>query len=211
MSDVLKPDRTRLKSSFTAWQRQRKILEACRVGPGDKRTTAAPAFRIEDHFPELAKRSATTVRLHPRYGDEPAVDASKLGGMFLWPEDEPWPSCPHHQIPLVTVLQLRANDFPEMPFKRGTDLFQLLWCPREHFDIPEIREQPSPMYWADPRFYWRKSSKITRRLLPNPEPREAYFEYVPFPCRLLLERVLEFPSVYELPERLVLCQTKILG
>src|SRR5262249_49704426 len=34
-------------------------------------------------------------------------------------------------------------------------------------------------------------------------PQEAYYEYVPFPCRLLPERVIEFPSVYDLSEDVV--------
>jgi hypothetical protein len=131
------------------------------------------------------------------------VDASKLGGTFLWPGEAPWPVCPAHEIPLVTVLQLRADDFPEMPFPPGADLFQVLWCPREHDDVPECRDKPCAMYWADPRFYWRNSAAITRPRPDNPPPQEAYYEYVPFPCRLLPERVIEYPSVYELPEDLV--------
>jgi hypothetical protein len=151
-------------------------------------------------FPELAGRRATTIRLHPRFGDEPAVDASKLGGTLLWPAGEAWPVCPAHQIPLVTVLQLLSDDFPEMPFPPGVDLFQMLWCPREHGDIPECREKPCPMSWADPRFYWRSRRQVARPRPDNPPPQEAYYEYVPFPCRLLPERVTEFPSVYDLPE-----------
>jgi hypothetical protein len=141
--------------------------------------------------------------LHPRYGDEPPADASKLGGTFLWPAEEPWPICSAHGIPLVTVLQLRGADFPEMPFPPGADLFQVLWCPREHDDIPACREKPCPMFWADPRFYWRSRQEITRPRSDNPPPQEAYYEYVPLPCRLLPERVIEYPSVYDLPENLM--------
>ncbi|MCE9545079.1 MAG: DUF1963 domain-containing protein [Planctomycetia bacterium] len=154
-------------------------------------------------FPELAAKAATSIRLHPRYGEEPAVDASKIGGTFLWPLEEPWPTCSAHGIPLVTVLQLRAADFPEMPFPSGTDLFQVLWCPREHDDVPECRDKPCPMFWADPQFYWRSRQEITRSRPDNPLPLEAYYEYVPFPCQLLPERVVEYPSVRELPEDFV--------
>src|SRR6476661_5495045 len=99
-------------------------------------------------LPELADLRATTVRLHPRKGRVPGRYASKLGGNFLWPSDEPWPTCderwppswygppiavPDGQpVPLVPVLQLRAEDIPELPFPRGADLFQLLWCPLPH-------------------------------------------------------------------------------
>lgn len=193
----------RLRTSYAHWLQHRTILEAYRVRPGDRRTTPPPAYEVSKLFPELAGRSTTAVRLHPRYGNEPPADASKLGGTCLWPAEEPWPLCPAHFIPLVTVLQLRAADFPEMPFPPGADLFQMLWCPREHFEVPECRDKPSPMYWADPRFFWRNSRTITRPRPDNPPPEEPYYDYIPFPCRLLPERVIEFPSVYDLPEELV--------
>ncbi len=200
MSQCDNEHRDRLRTSYAAWSKHRTILEAYRVRPGDRRTTPPPPCCVSKLFPELAGRAATAVRLHPRYGDEPPADASKLGGTFLWPAGEPWPVCPAHEIPLVTVLQLRAGDFREMPFPDGADLFQMLWCPREHDDVPECREKLCPMSWADPRFYWRNSQEIARPRPDNPPPQEAYYEYVPFPCRLLPERVIEFPSVYDLPD-----------
>ncbi len=102
----------------------------------------------------------------------------------------------YHSSP---CCKLRASDFPEMPFPPGADLFQMLWCPREHGDIPECRERPSPMFWADPRFCWRNRRQVARPRPDNPAPQEAYYEYVPFPCRLMPERVTEFPSDYDLP------------
>lgn len=183
----------RLHISFGKWLLHRAILEPYRVRPGDRRTTAPPVVDVAELFPELAGRSTTTVRLHPRYGEEPPPQASKMGGTFLWPAKELWPICPTHGIPFVGVLQLRADDFPEMPFPPGADLFQMLWCPREH--------DAWPMCWADPKFFWRKTA--VRHPLPgNPPPTEAFYEYVPFPCRLLPERVVEFPSVYELSDEL---------
>jgi hypothetical protein len=59
------------------------------------------------------------------------------------------------------------------------------------------------MYWADPRCYWRNRREIVSPRPDNPPPQEAYYEYVPLPCRLLPERVVEFPSVYDLPEDVV--------
>jgi hypothetical protein len=191
----------RVRSSYARWLRHRSILESYRVRPIDRRTTPPPAHQVEKLFPELARLSKTTVRLNPRYGDQPPIDASKLGGMFIWPADEHWPGCPAHEIPLVTVLQLCAADFPEMPFPAWADLFQVLWCPREHDNIPECRD----MSWADPRFYWRNRQHIAHARENNPLPQESYYNYVPFTCRLLPERVIEYPSVYDLPETLVRC------
>jgi hypothetical protein len=203
MSQGSDQHRARLKTSYAHWSKQRAFLEGYRVGAADRRTTAAPLYQVRELFPELAGQERTTVRLHPRYGDEPALDASKLGGTFLWPAEEPWPVCPAHEIPFVSVLQLCAADFPEMPFPPGADLFQVLWCPREHADVPHCLLQPDPMYWADPHFFWRNRMEITRPRSDNPPPREAYYEYVPLPCRLLPERVIEYPSIYELPQDLV--------
>jgi hypothetical protein len=195
--------RERLRTSYAQWLKRRTVLEAYRVKPEARRTTPPPAYDVVGLFPELVGQSATTVRLHPRYGDEPPLHASKLGGTFLWPTEEPWPVCPAHEIPLVSVLQLRADDFPEMPFPPGADLFQMLWCPHEHDDVPECQDKPCPMYWADPRFYWRSCAGIAHARPDNPLPQEAYYEYVPFTCRLLPERAIEYPSVYDLPEGLV--------
>jgi hypothetical protein len=107
-----------------------------------KLTTPKPPIDLLEVLPELADLRATTVRLHPRKGRLPNKYGSKLGGTFLWPSDEPWPVCderwppswtpyveqgipvpeddPRAQpFPLVPVLQLRADDFPEMPFPPG--------------------------------------------------------------------------------------------
>src|SRR5262245_10102781 len=203
MAPLPEEHRERVRTSHAAWLRHRDILEAYRVRAGDRRTTPPAAFPVAQLFPELEGRERIAIRLHPRYGDEPPVHASKLGGTFLWPADEPWPVCQAHGIPFVAVLQLRADDFPEMPFPPGADLFQLLWCPREHEDVPECQAMPCAMYWADPRFFWRERLAIHHPRPDNPPPQEAYYEYVPFPCRLMPERVLEYPSVYELPDDLV--------
>jgi hypothetical protein len=186
--------RARLHSSFGKWLQHRATLERCRARPAERRTTPPAVVDVASLFPELASLRSITVRLHPRYGEEPPRWASKLGGTLLWPALEPWPTCPAHGIPFVGVLQLRADDFPEMPFPPAADLFQVLWCPREH--------DSWPMCWANPRFFWRNAAAIHDPLPANPPLTEPYYEYVPFPCRLMPERVTEFPSVYELPDEL---------
>ncbi|MCA9070394.1 MAG: hypothetical protein KDA84_15790, partial [Planctomycetaceae bacterium] len=65
---------------------------------------------------------------HPRPGTAPR-DASKIGGVFLWPRKEPWPTCPEHDdCPFVPALQLCKNDIPRITkFKGNSDLRQVLW------------------------------------------------------------------------------------
>jgi hypothetical protein len=155
---------------------------------GEKRTTPPPAVDVTTIVPELAERAKTTVRLHPRYGREPAPDASKIGGRFLWPEEELWPRCEEHAIPYVTVLQLRAEEYPELEFPPDADLFQLLWCPRDH------------EMWIKPAAFWRRRANVKNALAAPPQHADVFMNYVPVPCVLLPERVTEFPGVEELPE-----------
>ena len=101
--------------------------------------TQKPPIDLLEIFPFLRGREKNTIRLHPRIPEtELSLNQSKLGGRFLWSKEEPWPvstvaeTRPSHQshsqneIPLVSILQLRAEDFPEMQFPQGTNLFQLL-------------------------------------------------------------------------------------
>ncbi|MGH4035916.1 hypothetical protein ACQB60_44260 [Actinomycetota bacterium Odt1-20B] len=62
------------------------------------RTTPPRPLDVEALFPELAAHRRTATRLHPRPG-APGVHDSSVGGPFLWPADEPWPTCtePHER------------------------------------------------------------------------------------------------------------------
>jgi hypothetical protein len=104
--------------------------------------TPTPTVQIADVFPALQGRQRETVRLHPRRGADAGLAASKMGGLFLWPRDEPWPRCtavegrgilvedppgsgifrsdesligpddPLHNDYLVGVLRLQRSDWP---------------------------------------------------------------------------------------------------
>lgn len=175
------------------------------------RTTPKPAINIAEVFPELAAKAKQTVRLHPRRGPEPGIRESKMGGSFLWPADEPWPVCddpseydlsyyPQPELAsendlskrndfLVGVLQLRADDFPELPFPGNTDIFQLLWCPRDH-------NKGCPTC----KVFWRKESEIIKPLYQAPSPKYPELNYLLIPCCVHPERVEEYPDYFELPE-----------
>ena len=169
------------------------------------RTTQPPSRDVAQAFPELADLARTTVRLHPRREDEPPVDASKLGGRMRWPADEPWPRCdqphalwdafntlePPDDRPYVSVLQLRKTDVPELGFPADTDTFQLLWCPSDHDD---------PFYVAVVRVFWWRGTDLVDTIAPQPAASANGSDYVPRPCALHPERVLEYPHLGELPE-----------
>jgi hypothetical protein len=157
------------------------------------RHTPHPPVDLAEVIPDFAPLARTTVRLHPRRGAG-ALAQSKMGGMFLGPQEEPWPVCAEHGSPYVTVLQLRAEDVPELAFPQDTDLFQLLWCPNDH---EESRIAPLPTV------YWRTEAAITEPLVLPPPPKlleDFSVGYSPTPCCLHPEQVIEYPDVMELDD-----------
>ncbi|MEO3821488.1 hypothetical protein [Plantactinospora sp. B24E8] len=165
-------------------------------------TTPPGPIDVPTVFPPVARFARTTVRLHPRRGT-PTVDQSSMGGLLWWPADEPWPTCDgpddfdhldhgpaEPEVPLVPVLQLLADDVPELPFPTGTDVLQVLWCPFDH----------DPFSAPRPELRWRRRADIGARRQEMPKPDgEADPEHIPDPCVLDPERVIEYPG-YDLPE-----------
>ena len=150
------------------------------------RHTPKPPLEITELFPYLSGREKITIRLHPRLNKSLELNRSKLGGNFLWPADEPWPICEEHEEVYVGILQLRAEDFPEIEFPANTNLFQLLWCPIFDYDFPECL------------VFWRNELEITNPLAEIPQPSQPSQELVPNSCRLFPERVIEYPNIEEL-------------
>jgi hypothetical protein len=173
------------------------------------RMTLPPNFSVPELFPRLADLARETVRLHPRLGTEPALDASKLGGEMIWPEVLAWPTCtlPHpstelrrgmvvHSMkptgnPYVGVLQLTRQDVPELGFPADADLFQLLWCPNDH----------EPLFGPVCRVAWHATDGVRLASAAIPSPPSAP-DYLARACVLHPERVTEYPSVFELPDEL---------
>jgi hypothetical protein len=164
------------------------------------RTTPARPVDVEALFPEVAGFRKSAVRLHPRAGD-PSAQESSLGGPVLWPPSQPWPYCeddhlsvafpePENEpVPFVPVLQLFAADVPELPFPAGTDLLQVAWCPFEH----------EHLYVPRPEIFWRDSSQGDLEPADPPRPSGAPGDYLPNPCVLHPERVIDYPS-WDLPK-----------
>ena len=129
------------------------------------------------------------VRLNP----SPATTtpgASKLGGTFLWPGEEPWPRCAEHDDALAAVLQLRTEDVPEVGFPPGRDLFQLLWCPQAH---------EGHGYGPRASAFWRTAREITAAQ-ETPEPVLQLSGFAPDECGISPDRVEELPDVWTLGE-----------
>ena len=155
--------------------------------------TARPRVDVASAIPGLASLARTTVRLHPRRDRVPSIERSKIGGMFVWPADEPWPRCPEHDDYLVAVVQLAADEVPGLVMPEKVDLVQLLWCPRDHSEAESLVAH---------RVFWRNRLAIGEVLANQPQPREGDPEYWPAPCSVSPEQVVEYPSVFELPEEI---------
>lgn len=183
---VLSPaDAKRVQDEEAARNALRQTLAFGRVPPDAARTTPPRPVDLLKEFPELKPLVRMTHRLHPRFSDEPAANQSKLGGAIAWPAGEAWPTCETFKIPYVPVLQLLADDCPsQVKFKPGSDVLQLLWSPRDHKDTG----LPKPM------LVWRKLKDVPGPYADPPTHPHMFPGYVPLPCRLFIEKVLEFPD-----------------
>jgi Domain of unknown function (DUF1963) len=173
-------------------------------------TTPPRPVDVEAFLPGIERHRVKAVRLHPRSGN-PGARESSLGGPMLWPADEAWPRCddahPHTRfkpdrdgnLALVPVAQLFAADVPELPFPPGTDVLQVVWCPFDHDNG----------YVPRPEIYWRRAADVNEILDPPPVPPGARSEYVPSPCTLDPERVVEYPS-WDLPDDAIEDQDEVL-
>jgi hypothetical protein len=85
------------------------------------------------------------------------------------------------------VLQLRREDVPELDFPSEADVFQLLWCPSDHDD---------PLYVASVSAHWWRGRDLVD-LVPIPPHPDS--QYLPRSCSVSPERVIEYPSVWDLP------------
>lgn len=128
---------------------------------------------------ELPSQVATDRLLHPGPDGSIALDDVPAGHAL-------------HNDFYVPVLQLRQADVPELAFFPGTDLFQLLWCPRSH------PEQYAPVC----RAYWRTTAVHTSVLAAAPAPAWPDGELVPDACVLRPERVVEYPDRLALADAL---------
>ncbi|MBB4961711.1 hypothetical protein [Micromonospora polyrhachis] len=95
--------------------------------------------------------------------------------------------------PMVALAQLRAADVPDLPRPGGADLLQVLWCP---FDHEDTRWGPCV------RLHWRREVDVTELLAEPPRGDVGNDSYLPRPCRLHPEQIVEYPYPEGLPDGL---------
>jgi hypothetical protein len=95
--------------------------------------------------------------------------------------------------PLVPVAQLRCDDIPDLLAPPGTDLLQVLWCANDH-DLDAAVPAPAVT------LRWRRAADVTAVRSDPPPPHPVSDEvYLPRPCVLHPERVVEYPWWQDLP------------
>lgn len=98
-----------------------------------------------------------------------------------------------HNTPYAPILQLRRDDFPELPWPAGKDLFQLLWCPRVHFEGNGMHD-PSETPTQTPGFVakWRTERLVVKALPAMPKLEQPFQE-----CSFQPEDIAEYPQADE--------------
>ncbi|TKK81194.1 hypothetical protein FDA94_33540 [Herbidospora galbida] len=95
-------------------------------------------------------------------------------------------------LPMMAVAQLFARDVPDLACPDGADLLQVLWCPFDHLGgVPAVVLR------------WRRAADVVDVLADQPEPPVMESDYyLPEPCVLHPERVVEYEYLTLLPEKL---------
>jgi len=152
-------------------------------------TTRPHGFDLENTFTWLQGKGRQAIRLHPRSAVVVGQHYSKVGGEIVWPSAEPWPHCEDHRSDYVPVLQLRACDLPHVEFPVGTDVLQILWCPNDHAEHG---------YGPHLGLFWWHTDSLVSVAANSRQVRIGNEDYMPQPCRVTPEVVMEYPSAFSL-------------
>ncbi|WP_145911159.1 hypothetical protein [Kitasatospora viridis] len=97
-------------------------------------------------------------------------------------------------LPMLPVVQLYAADVPDLPRPDGADLLQVLWCP-----FTDHAEGVLPRTVLR----WRVAAEVRDPLAAAPRPSVIGNDhYLPEPCDLHPEPIVEYPHRDELPGEL---------
>jgi hypothetical protein len=95
-------------------------------------------------------------------------------------------------LAMIAVAQLYARDVPDLPCPEDMDLLQVLWCPFEHDDLMPVTV-----------LRWRRAADVTDPVSGPSLPSVVGCEdFMPQPCEVHPEPVIEYPAPHELPEEL---------
>lgn len=165
-------------------------------GPGESKVGGTFLWPANEPWPMCSVGHAQTEPRRKQDAELLRREAETWGPVNeRYPSGKPMPEGQPHGA-YVGVIQLRVADVPELGFPEGCDLFQLLWCPRDH-DHEEYS-----YYGPECRVYWRQSSTISEVLKEQPVPAIFDPHYMPQVCQFIPERIQDYPDVFALPEEL---------
>ncbi|WP_426368294.1 hypothetical protein [Streptomyces sp. E-08] len=104
-------------------------------------------------------------------------------------------------LPLLALAQFHAHDVPDLAdfAPPGKDLLQVLWCPFGGHEDGGFSD-----FGPSTRLFWRRAADVTGPLAEQPEPPVVeHARYLPEPCVLHPERIVEYPWADYLPPVLV--------
>ena len=166
-------------------------------------------------------RPQRAVRLHPRRARQPLEPASsKMGWPFLWPADEPWPSCRQRNPEMVPIFEAAIERSKGLPTPRGIDTVLLeryrsghnaAYLPILQLSRPEFHELPFPgdsdlfqLLWCPMvhfeggggyLIFWRRAEAIMSLRVEPPPP--AVDGYWIAPSAFDPERINDYPTRFE--------------
>ncbi|MFI8103986.1 hypothetical protein [Streptomyces sp. NPDC086023] len=139
-------------------------------------------IRTQRHITSAAARRAQGGSPLPHHTPEETAAYEQAG------VGRPWPRGP---VPMLPVAQVYARDVPLLRPPGPADLLQVLWCPFDHPTHPRTA------------VFWRTAAAVTDVLAAPPEPPAVQFSgYLPQPCLLTPEQVIEYPHATELGREL---------
>ena len=124
----------------------------------------------------------------PGFSGWGSVNGGPVVGYRYRPKPHPRPN------PMVALAQLRAVDVPDLPRPGGADLLQVLWCPFDHDE--------TSLHGPRLHLRWRREAEVTEILADPPTGDVGNDGYLPRPCRLHPEQIVEYPYPEELPNHL---------
>ncbi len=157
-------------SQYLEWRREFKLteqilnrgpmplysLDPAKIMAEDKRFEAQFAREKAKGLPQLTAAELAEAR---KQFDEVNAITAKI-------------KLPHNTV-YRSVIQLRRDEFPELPWPLGKDIFQLLWCPHVHFEGNGMHD-PGETVSQSPGFVhkWR-TERLVGPALTNPPPSSA--------------------------------------
>ncbi|GAB7186487.1 hypothetical protein ATKI12_6318 [Kitasatospora sp. Ki12] len=124
------------------------------------------------------------------------MDGADSIDLIAWHTHRKVAERPAADTALVPLAHVRAEDAPHLPWPEDADRLQVLWCPNDHRELPNTRYY----YGPNVELHWQRAADLAP--VTPPAPRRSDDGYLPTPCALRPEQILDLPDQDELPEEL---------